>query len=66
MKNVASGVTRKMSEKFILIKVVPAHGTFLERVRYLREWRKQHEHLEWAVTSGPTKGLGLASGKREG
>ena len=62
--NVAREVTRKRRDKFIPMKVVPTHGTFLERVRYLREWGKQHEHL--ALTTGPTKGLGLASGKREG
>ena len=35
--NIAREVSRKRSEKFILIKVVLAHGTFLERVRYLEE-----------------------------
>ncbi|EPQ61281.1 dynein heavy chain protein 2 [Gloeophyllum trabeum ATCC 11539] len=54
--NVAREVTRKRSEKFIPIKVVPAHAKLQERVRYLREWRKQHEQL--AVMTGPTKGLG--------
>ncbi|VDB86807.1 unnamed protein product [Peniophora sp. CBMAI 1063] len=54
--NVAREVTRKRSEKFIPIKVAPAHARLQERVRYLREWRKQHEQL--AVMTGPTKGLG--------
>ncbi|TFK48049.1 cytoplasmic dynein heavy chain 1 [Heliocybe sulcata] len=54
--NVAREVTRKRSEKFIPIKVAPAHAKLQERVRYLREWRKQHEQL--AVMTGPTKGLG--------
>lgn len=54
--NVAREVTRKRSEKFIPIKVVPAHAKLQERVRYLRDWRKQHEQL--AVMTGPTKGLG--------
>ncbi|KAI6118603.1 dynein heavy chain, N-terminal region 1-domain-containing protein [Pisolithus croceorrhizus] len=53
--NVAREVTRKRSEKFIPIKVVPAHAKLQERVRYLRDWRKQHEQL--AVMTGPTKGL---------
>ncbi|EIM91855.1 cytoplasmic dynein heavy chain 1 [Stereum hirsutum FP-91666 SS1] len=54
--NVAREVTRKRLEKFIPIKVVPAHAKLQERTRYLREWRKQHEQL--AVMTGPTKGLG--------
>ncbi|KAK7472211.1 dynein heavy chain [Stygiomarasmius scandens] len=54
--NVAREVTRKRSERFIPIKIVPAHAKLQERVRYLRDWRKQHEQL--AVMTGPTKGLG--------
>ncbi|KAF9235737.1 dynein heavy chain, N-terminal region 1-domain-containing protein [Melanogaster broomeanus] len=54
--NVAREVTRKRSEKFIPIKVLPAHAKLQERTRYLRDWRKQHEQL--AVMTGPTKGLG--------
>ncbi|KIP08567.1 hypothetical protein PHLGIDRAFT_34940 [Phlebiopsis gigantea 11061_1 CR5-6] len=54
--NVAREVTRKRSEKFIPIKVVPAHAKLQDRIRYLRDWRKQHEQL--AVMTGPTKGLG--------
>ncbi|KAJ3809625.1 dynein heavy chain, N-terminal region 1-domain-containing protein [Lentinula lateritia] len=54
--NVARDVTRKRSERFIPIKVVPAHAKLQERTRYLRDWRKQHEQL--AIMTGPTKGLG--------
>ena len=36
-------VTRKRSEKFIPLKVVPAHGKLVGRARYLREGRKLHE-----------------------
>jgi hypothetical protein len=53
-------VTRQRSEKFIPIKVLPACGKLVERVRYLREWRKQHERL--AVMTGPTRGLGVGLG----
>ena len=53
--NVAREVTRKRAEKFIPIKIYPAHAKLMERVRYLRDWRKQHEQL--AVMTGPTKGL---------
>ncbi|KAI1790505.1 dynein heavy chain [Ganoderma leucocontextum] len=53
--NVAREVTRKRQEKFIPIKVTPAHAKLQDRIRYLRDWRKQHEQL--AVMTGPTKGL---------
>ncbi|KAJ4492499.1 dynein heavy chain, N-terminal region 1-domain-containing protein [Lentinula lateritia] len=49
-------VTRKHSERFIPIKVVPAHAKLQEQTRYLRDWRKQPEQL--AIMTGPTKGLG--------
>jgi hypothetical protein len=55
--SVAREVTKKRSEKFIPIKVVPAHNKLQERTRYLKEWRKQHEQL--AVMTGPTKGLSV-------
>ncbi|KAF8653334.1 hypothetical protein AX16_004034 [Volvariella volvacea WC 439] len=62
--NVAREVTRKRSERFIPIKVAPAHAKLQERTRYLRDWRKQHEQL--AVMTGPTKGLGGVSGEAGG
>jgi Dynein heavy chain, N-terminal region 1 len=54
--NAAGELTRRRGEKFIPIKIQPAHAKLQERTRYLREWRKQHEQL--AVMTGPTKGLG--------
>ena len=36
----------------------------MERVRYLREWRKQHEQL--AVMTGLTTGLGVGLGGEVG
>ncbi|KAH7884160.1 dynein heavy chain, N-terminal region 1-domain-containing protein [Phlebopus sp. FC_14] len=54
--NVAREVMRKRNERFIPIKVAPAHAKLQERTRYLKDWRKQHEQL--AVMTGPTKGLG--------
>src|ERR1700733_15232297 len=62
--NVAREVTRKRQEKFIPIKVVPAHAKLQERTRYLRDWMKQHEQL--AVMTGPTKGLGAGVGGEVG
>ena len=54
--NVAREVARKRNERFIPIKIVPAHAKLQERTRYLWDWGKQHEQL--AVMTGPTKGLG--------
>lgn len=53
--NVARELQRKRMEKFIPIKVISAHAKLQDRIRYLRDWRKQHEQL--AVMTGPTKGL---------
>ena len=55
--NIAREVTRRRGEKFIPIKISPAHSKLAERIRYLRDWRKQHEQL--SVMTGPTKGLGI-------
>ncbi|GAA5826137.1 hypothetical protein JCM11251_007177 [Rhodosporidiobolus azoricus] len=49
--NVAREVTRKRSEKFIPIKISPAHAKLQERVLYLRQFRKQHHQLQ--VMVGP-------------
>ena len=57
-------MTRRRSEKFIPEKFVLAHGKLVERVRYLREWRKQHEQL--AVMTGSTTGLEVGLGGEVG
>lgn len=49
--NVAREVTRKRSEKFLPIKINPAHAALQERVVYLRGFRKQHHELQ--VMVGP-------------
>ncbi|KAL0564429.1 dynein heavy chain, partial [Marasmius crinis-equi] len=54
---VAREVTRKRSERFVPIKVVPAHAKLQEQTHYLLDWQKQHEQL--AVMTGPTKGLAV-------
>ncbi|KAJ2928569.1 hypothetical protein H1R20_g8533, partial [Candolleomyces eurysporus] len=56
--SMARELTRKRVEKFIPIKIVPAHAKLQNRTQYLRDWRKQHEQL--AVMTGPTKSLGAA------
>ncbi|BGP45295.1 dynein heavy chain [Rhodotorula kratochvilovae] len=49
--NVAREVTRKRAEKFIPIKIAPAHAKLQERVLYFRQFRKQHHQLQ--VMVGP-------------
>lgn len=53
--NVARDVTRKRSEKFIPIKINPAHAALQARVLYLGQFRKQHNQLQNMIS--PTKGL---------
>jgi dynein heavy chain 1, cytosolic len=43
--NIARDVTRKRSDKFIPIKISPAHDKLQERVAFVRNFRKQHEQL---------------------
>jgi dynein heavy chain 1 len=57
--SMARELTRKRVEKFIPIKIAPAHAKLQNRTQYLREWRKQHEQL--AVMTGPTRGLGVGA-----
>ncbi|SAL98745.1 hypothetical protein [Absidia glauca] len=47
--NVARDVTRKRSEKFLPIKINPAHAKLQERVIFVREFRKQHEQLHQTI-----------------
>lgn len=53
--NVAREVTRKRSEKFLPIKINPAHGKLQERVLYVRSFRKQHEQLHQTILRVMTK-----------
>ncbi|KAL0081796.1 dynein heavy chain [Phycomyces blakesleeanus] len=47
--NVARDVTRKRSEKFLPIKINPAHAKLQERVTFVRAFRKQHEQLHQTI-----------------
>ncbi|CAH1756141.1 13650_t:CDS:10 [Entrophospora sp. SA101] len=47
--NVARDVTRKRSDKFIPIKINPAHDKLQERVNFVRGFRKQHEQLHQTI-----------------
>ena len=49
--NVAREVTRRRSEKFIPIKIVPRHSDTQERLQYLRTFRKAHEQLQRTVAN---------------
>lgn len=49
--NVAREVTRKRLEKFLAIKIVPAQGKLVDRVKYLRDFRRKHQQL--LVMMGP-------------
>ncbi|CEH14594.1 dynein heavy chain cytosolic [Ceraceosorus bombacis] len=63
--NIAREVTRKRSEKFMPIKINPAHAKLRERLNYLSAFRKTHEQLRVMVTSG--RGIALAaSGSQTG
>ncbi|CEG69843.1 Putative Dynein heavy chain [Rhizopus microsporus] len=47
--NVARDVTRKRSEKFLPIKINPAHAKLQERVTFVQAFRKQHEQLHQTI-----------------
>ncbi|KAJ3290947.1 hypothetical protein HK104_006430 [Borealophlyctis nickersoniae] len=67
--NVAREVTRKRSEKFLPIKINPAHIKLQERITFVRAFRRQHEQLhstiikvmkpEKSITNGE-KGINLS------
>ncbi|WVQ93134.1 hypothetical protein IAU59_000198 [Kwoniella sp. CBS 9459] len=57
--NVAREVSRKRAEKFISIKINPAHAKSQERITYLRGFRRSHEQLRVMTSSTRTfSGLG--------
>lgn len=53
-------VSRKRAERFIQIRITPAHAMLQDRLSTLRTFRKQHEQLR--VMTGPTKGLMKSGG----
>jgi dynein heavy chain 1 len=69
--NVAREVTRKRSEKFLPIKIHPAHAKLQERTEYLGGFRKQHHQLETvtmsdAIASDFKRGLDGAPAEKQG
>lgn len=51
----ARELTRRRSEKFLPIKIQPAHADLQNRLTYLRNFRRNHEQLRQMVS--PTRGL---------
>lgn len=52
-------VSRKRAEKFISIRIVPAHAKLQERITYLRGFRRSHEQLRMMTnTTRNFSGLG--------
>lgn len=49
-------MSRKRTEKFISIKINPAHAKLQERVAYLRNFRRSHEQLR-TITGRSLGGL---------
>ncbi|KAF8934382.1 dynein heavy chain [Dissophora ornata] len=56
---VARDVTRKRMEKYLPIKINPAHAKLQERVLFVRNFRKQHEQLHQTILKVMTKPSGL-------
>ncbi|KAG0320600.1 hypothetical protein BGZ99_004425, partial [Dissophora globulifera] len=59
--DVAREVTRKRAEKFLRLKVNPAHAKLQERVLFVRNFRKQHEQLHQTILKVMTKPSGLVT-----
>ncbi|KAG0004346.1 hypothetical protein BGZ79_009578 [Entomortierella chlamydospora] len=57
--HVAREVTRRRSEKFLPIKINPAHAKLQERILFVRNFRKQHEQLHQTILKVMTKPSGF-------
>ncbi|KAI9031438.1 dynein heavy chain [Hyaloraphidium curvatum] len=55
--SIARDLQRKRGEKFVPMKIAPAHARLQERIGYLRSFRRQHEELARTVV-GVMKGEG--------
>ncbi|KAF9140779.1 hypothetical protein BGX30_005985 [Mortierella sp. GBA39] len=60
---VARDVIHKRSEKFLPIKINPAHAKLQERVGFVRNFRKQHEQLHQTILKVMTKPSGLSASR---
>ncbi|KAF9161045.1 hypothetical protein DFQ26_004928 [Actinomortierella ambigua] len=63
--NVAREVTRRRNEKFMPIKINPAHAKLQERVHFVRNFRKQHEQLQQTILKVMTQPSGLSKDSLE-
>ncbi|KAF9287595.1 hypothetical protein BGZ68_001583 [Mortierella alpina] len=61
--DVAREVTRKRLEKFLPIKINPAHAKLQERIDFVRDFRKQHEQLHQTILKVMTKPSGLSASR---
>lgn len=61
--NVARDVTRRRNEKFIAIKINPRHGELQARLKYVSNFRDNHEQLQRTIVNvlGPKATLDGAS-----
>lgn len=59
--NVAREVTRKRSEKFLPIKINPAHAKVQERILFVCNFRLQHEQLHQTILKVMTKPSGFTT-----
>ncbi|CAI2172645.1 16667_t:CDS:10, partial [Funneliformis geosporum] len=59
--NVARDMTRKRQDKFIPIKISPAHDKLQERVYFVRNFRKQHEQLHQTIVKVMSQPKGTTS-----
>ncbi|KAJ2643448.1 dynein heavy chain, partial [Coemansia sp. RSA 1694] len=62
LANLARELTRKRSEKFIPIKIRAAHAPLQERLRFVHQFRQQHEQLQQTIVRVMAQGGGGAGG----
>lgn len=61
--DVAREVTRRRSEKFLPIRFNHAHAKLQERVKFVRNFRKQHEQLHQTILKVMTKPSGFSASR---
>ncbi|KAJ2909005.1 dynein heavy chain, partial [Coemansia aciculifera] len=61
LANLARELTRKRSEKFIPIKIRAAHAPLQERLRFVHQFRQQHEQLQQTIVRVMAQGSGDSS-----
>ncbi|KAK0627667.1 dynein heavy chain, N-terminal region 1-domain-containing protein [Immersiella caudata] len=66
--NVAREVTRRRNEKFIPIKIAPRHAELQARLKYVSNFRDNHEQLQRTIVNvlGPKSGVNGVSEATDG